>query len=281
LKVKLAQELFFNQQLLSLYKISNKSFIGEFKSAFKGIGIDFNQNRIFSEKDSVRQINWNIFAKTRSLYVKEYIEDRNRFNIIALDISKSMFQKFSTKTKIEVALEAALVLFYSSLKVNDNTSLILFDNKIRYFFPFNRKLTYFFKVLNILKTLYIELNNSENIAQFIRNLYNILQKRCQIFLISDFSFEFSFELFSFLNQKSSIISIIIIDKEEEKLSNSINFFSSNERPDIYSQIPYHQIIQNSLKELEKANIEKILIRTDSSPYIVLQNFFENRIKNQY
>ncbi|MEJ5273902.1 MAG: DUF58 domain-containing protein, partial [Spirochaetota bacterium] len=162
MKVKLADDIFFKQQLLSLYKLSDKSFIGEFKSAFKGLGLDFYQNRIFTENDPVRQINWNLYAKFRTLYIKEFIEDRNRFNLIALDISKSMFQNFLDKSKIEVGLQTAFALLYSSLKSNDNTCFLLFDNEIRFFYPFNRKFTYFFKILNSLKSAYIELQPTEN-----------------------------------------------------------------------------------------------------------------------
>jgi uncharacterized protein (DUF58 family) len=281
LKVKLAEDIFFKNQLLSLYKMSNKTFIGEFKSAFKGMGLDFNQNRIFTENDPIRQINWNLFAKLRTLYVKEYIEDRNRFNLIAVDISKSMFQKFGKKTKIEIALETALALTYSSLKANDNTSFILFDSEIRYFFPFNRKFGYFFKILNTLNSLYIDLKPSDRIQKIFKNLYNILKKRSQIFLISDFSFPINFEDIDFVTLKHNLTSILVVEKEEEKLSEQLKYFSSNENPNLYIQIPYHQLVENAIKEIRKTNSDLIIINSDNDPYIILQKFFENKIIKQY
>jgi uncharacterized protein (DUF58 family) len=281
LKVKLAEDIFFKNQLLSLYKMSNKTFIGEFKSAFKGVGLDFNQNRIFTENDPVRQINWNLYAKLRTLYVKEYIEDRNRFNLIAVDISKSMFQKFGKKTKIEIALESALALTYSSLKSNDNTCFFLFNNEIRYFFPFNRKFGYFFKILSTLNSIYIDLLPSDKIEKIFKSIYNILKKRSQIFLISDFSFPIYFENIEFITMKHNLTSILIMEKEEEKLSSQLKNFSSNENPNLYIQIPYHQLVENATKEIKKANSDFIIINTDNDPYVILQKFFENKIIKQY
>lgn len=280
MKVKLADDIFFKQQLLSLYKLSDKSFIGEFKSAFKGLGLDFYQNRIFTENDPVRQINWNLYAKFRTLYIKEFIEDRNRFNLIALDISKSMFQNFLDKSKIEVGLQTAFALLYSSLKSNDNTCFLLFDNEIRFFYPFNRKFTYFFKILNSLKSTYIDLQPTENIENLMKNIFNLLKKRTQIFLISDFAFPVNEKIINFIAERHKLTSIIIIDEEEERLSRQLKYFSSNEKPDFFVQIPYFQIIEDFKKAILKANTEYISIKTFEDPYIILQNFFENKIKSQ-
>ncbi|HPC38559.1 MAG TPA: DUF58 domain-containing protein [Exilispira sp.] len=281
MKVKLADDIFFKQQLLSLYKLSDKSFIGEFKSAFKGLGLDFYQNRIFTENDPVRQINWNLYAKFRTLYIKEFIEDRNRFNLIALDISKSMFQNFLDKSKIEVGLQTAFALLYSSLKSNDNTCFLLFDNEIRFFYPFNRKFTYFFKILNSLKSTYIDLQPTENIENLMKNIFNLLKKRTQIFLISDFAFPVNEKIINFIAERHKLTSIIIIDEEEERLSRQLKYFSSNEKPDFFVQIPYFQIIEDFKKAILKANTEYISIKTFEDPYIILQNFFENKIKSQF
>lgn len=281
MKVRLADDIFFKQQLLSLYKLSDKSFIGEFKSAFKGLGLDFYQNRIFTENDPIRQINWNLYAKFRTLYIKEFIEDRNRFNLIALDISKSMFQNFSDKSKIEVGLQTAFALLYSSLKSNDNTCFLLFDNEIRFFYPFNRKFTYFFKILNSLKSAYIDLQPTENIENLMKNIFNLLKKRAQIFLISDFAFPVNEKIINFISERHKLTSILIIDEEEERLSRQLKYFSSNEKPDFFVQIPYFQIIEDFKKAILKANTEYISIKTFEDPYIILQNFFESKIKSQY
>jgi len=280
LKVKLVDDIFFKNVLLSLYKISNKSFIGEFKSAFKGLGLDFYQNRLFTENDSIKNINWNLFAKFRTLYVKEYIEDRNRFNLIAVDISPSMFQSFDNKTKIRKALEVSLIILYSSLKSNDNTSLVLFDDKIRYFFPFNRKFNYFFTILNTLKSISIDLHSASYPDLFFENLHNILKKRTQIFLISDFVFEINYGLLSYLGEKHNLTSIIIEDNEELLLSQNLKHFSSLENADIFQQIPYYIILENSIKSLQKANNDILFIKTDENPIFTLQKFFENKIVKQ-
>ncbi len=273
-------DIFFKNVLLSLYKISNKSFIGEFKSAFKGLGLDFYQNRLFTENDSIKNINWNLFAKFRTLYVKEYIEDRNRFNLIAVDISPSMFQSFDNKTKIRKALEVSLIILYSSLKSNDNTSLVLFDDKIRYFFPFNRKFNYFFTILNTLKSISIDLHSASYPDLFFENLHNILKKRTQIFLISDFVFEINYGLLSYLGEKHNLTSIIIEDNEELLLSQNLKHFSSLENADIFQQIPYYIILENSIKSLQKANNDILFIKTDENPIFTLQKFFENKIVKQ-
>lgn len=65
-------------------------FIGEYRSAFRGYGLLFNSVREYQYGDDVRHIDWNVSARTRNLYVKEYIEERELSVMLMVDCSASV-----------------------------------------------------------------------------------------------------------------------------------------------------------------------------------------------
>ena len=55
--------------------VSNE-FSGEYRSSFRGRGIDFHDLREYTHGDDVRSIDWNTTARTAEPYVKQFIERR-------------------------------------------------------------------------------------------------------------------------------------------------------------------------------------------------------------
>jgi len=276
MKTKLAEDLFFNQQLLQLYMISNKTFIGDYKTAFKGIGLDFYQNRLYSQDDSIRQINWYLFAKLRELYVKEYIEDRNRYNVICLDISKSMFIKIKKPYKMEQALGVALLLLYSSLKVGDNTCFLLFSDDVKLFFPFKKNFNTFFQIFSCLKNLTVDLEASFECHKIFEKLFNILKKRAHIFLVSDFIFRLDEKLLQSLTQKHNLTAITIIDDEERRIDSLLKNRSSYEYSSLLKQETYYETYYKNSSILKKYNIDVVPISSINNPLSTLQNFLRSK-----
>src|SRR5881394_1167472 len=61
---------------LKTRRIVNTLFTGEYRSAFKGHGMDFAEVREYMPGDEVRSIDWNVTARMRKAYIKRYIEER-------------------------------------------------------------------------------------------------------------------------------------------------------------------------------------------------------------
>ena len=63
---------------------------GEYKTAFKGRGIDFHDLREYLHGDEVRSIDWNTTARTGEPYIKQFVEQRELSIYLAIDITKSI-----------------------------------------------------------------------------------------------------------------------------------------------------------------------------------------------
>src|SRR5690348_17556018 len=113
----------------------NSLFSGEYRSVFKGQGMEFAEVREYQPGDEVRSIDWNVTARMRRPYVKRYIEERELTVILAVDLSGS--QRFGTvrRFKSELATELGAVLAMSAVRNNDRVGVMLFTDRIEYVLP--------------------------------------------------------------------------------------------------------------------------------------------------
>ena len=91
---------------IKIRKFLNSRNQGDYKSIFKGTGLDFDDLRPYQYGDDYRTINWNITAKEHVLYTNTYKEEKEQSVFFLLDISKSQ-NIGDKKTKISVIKEIA------------------------------------------------------------------------------------------------------------------------------------------------------------------------------
>ena len=77
---------------------------GDFRSVFKGQGIEFDEVRHYEPGDDVRSIDWNVSARFGTPYVKMYREERELTVCLALDESASMFAAGTTAAEADGAM---------------------------------------------------------------------------------------------------------------------------------------------------------------------------------
>src|SRR5688572_12208043 len=113
----------------------NSVFTGEYRSVFKGQGMEFSEVREYQAGDEVRSIDWNVTARMRRPFVKRYIEERELTVMLLVDLSGS--ERFGTvrRFKSELASELAAVLAMSAVRNNDRVGVVLFTDRIVYILP--------------------------------------------------------------------------------------------------------------------------------------------------
>ena len=79
--------------------LSNDIFAGQYHSAFKGRGMAFSEVREYRVGDDVRDIDWNVTARSRSPHVKVYEEERELTMMLLVDVSGSRMFGSTTKLK--------------------------------------------------------------------------------------------------------------------------------------------------------------------------------------
>jgi len=166
-------------------KIVNTTFAGEYKSTFKGTGIEFVDVREYLPGDDIRAIDWKVSARMARPYVKKFVEERELTVILCVDTSGS--SHFGTKNllKVELAAEVAATLAFSAVRNNDKVGLLFFTDRIEKYIPPKKGR---FHVLRLIRDiLYFQPEQmGTNPVQVFEFLMHILKHRAIIFFISDF-----------------------------------------------------------------------------------------------
>jgi uncharacterized protein (DUF58 family) len=87
---------------------------GDFRSAFRGRGIEFDSLRDYGLEDDARLIDWNATARSGRPFVRTYREDRALALLLVIDASASMDQGSGELSKLDAAVLASSLLAYAA-----------------------------------------------------------------------------------------------------------------------------------------------------------------------
>jgi uncharacterized protein (DUF58 family) len=165
-------------------RLVNSLFSGEYRSIFKGQGMEFAEVREYQPGDEVRSIDWNVTARMRRPFVKRYVEERELTLMLAVDISGSERYGTVRRFKSEVATELAVVLTMSAVRNNDRVGALLFTDRVEHFVPPGKGRRHALRILrDVLAHEPEGLGTDTPLAlDFLRRL---LKQHAIIFLISD------------------------------------------------------------------------------------------------
>lgn len=116
-------------------RLATGLFAGEYRSAFKGKGIEFGEVREYQPGDDIRSIDWNVTARTGRPHVKRYREEREVTVMFLLDLSLSCRFGTGPHPKSRLAAELCALLAFAAVKNNDTVGLVLFTDRIEKFVP--------------------------------------------------------------------------------------------------------------------------------------------------
>lgn len=116
---------------LVLKGLSNTQYMGNYKSAFKGIGLEFADYRLYSHgNDDASLIDWKASKRVNQTLVKEFVEERNIDILFLVDVSSQMLTGSTKKLKAEYIAEFVASFSRGALEAGDSVGLVLFSNKI-------------------------------------------------------------------------------------------------------------------------------------------------------
>lgn len=275
-------------------KLVNDVMSGEYVSAFKGRGIEFEGVREYYPGDDIRTIDWNVTARMGHPFVKEYKEERELTVIIMVDVSFSGQFGSQSRLKNEIAAEIAAVLAYSAIKNNDKVGLIIFTKTPEIYIPPKKGTGHVWRVIR--EVLYYKpKQKGTNLGEALEFLSKVSKKKVVCFMISDFlsddlKKEFEKPL-RIAKQKHDLITVTITDPREVNLP-QIGFIELEDAEtgesiliDTYDKNFIKQFTRNvkeDIAEREKifksSNVDHIDIWTNKSYVEPIIQFFRMREK---
>lgn len=255
-------------------KLVKETFAGEYLSIFKGQGIEFAEVRQYIPGDDVRSIDWNVSAKTGSVFVKKFNEERELTLLIACDVSASLMFGSLGRLKSEIATELAAVFAFSATHNNDKVGLLLFSDKIELYIPPKKGRRH---VLRIIRELlaFTPKNKGTDISLALDSINHLTRRGGIVVLISDFKTEQNYsKSFKLTARKFDVVPVIVEDKLERNLPKA-RVFLSLEGLEGGGQILLNlaskktaEITQKHQKELDEA---KLLFTKSGLEYIMIQD----------
>lgn len=103
---------------------------GDYISAFKGSGLEFEQIREYSVGDDIRFIDWNSSAKMNKIMVKQFVEERDRTVILLIDVSASSFYSSREDLRSDTSAEVASALAYVAMQNKDRVGALFFSDRV-------------------------------------------------------------------------------------------------------------------------------------------------------
>jgi uncharacterized protein (DUF58 family) len=198
--------------------LSSMEFSGSFKTNFKGRGMSFSEVRAYQYGDDVRNIDWNVTARTGDPHVKVFEEEREQTFMLLIDISASSFFGASAQNKNEYIAELAATIAFSAISNNDKVGIIFFSDKIeKYYAPAKGKT----QIMRIIREL-VQIkpkSKGTDIKLALKYLTQLVRKRCTAFLISDFYDQNYVNALKVASSRHDLIGIHIFDTRETSLPN--------------------------------------------------------------
>jgi uncharacterized protein (DUF58 family) len=269
--------------------LTRQLFSGEYHSAFKGRGMSFSEVRAYQYGDDVRNIDWNVTARTGEPHIKIFEEERELTVMLLVDLSGSAFFGTRKQMKRDMITEIAAVLAFSAIANNDKVGVIFFSDQVEKFIPPKKGKQHILRIIRELLDFKPE-GKDTNIGPALEYFNNLIKKQSIAFLISDF-FDTDYEKpLQVVARKHDIIGIQLFDRAETELPPARGLLrikdaetgkqmlidaASEEAREYYAK-EFKAYFESAQQLLRRSGAELITISTEESYVNALRNFFLGR-----
>jgi len=261
---------------------------GQYRSVFKGRGMEFAEVREYQAGDDVRFIDWNVTARMGRPYVKQFAEEREMTVMLMVDASGSGRFGSVEQTKNEIAAEIGALIAFSAIRNSDKVGLIIFTDRVEKFIAPKKGRSHVLRVIR--EILYYQpQGRGTDVAAAIEYLMRVTTRRSVAFLISDFIATGYGKKLRAANHRHDMIAMRIVDPRELELP-PVGLIHL-EDPETGKRVlvntrsaklrrRYAQLIKKRLADQTQAfrsmNVDHVEIRTDLSYVEPLVRFFRMR-----
>jgi uncharacterized protein (DUF58 family) len=198
--------------------LSKQMFSGEYHSAFKGRGMSFSEVRNYQYGDDVRNIDWNVTARTGNPHVKIFEEERELTVMLLIDVSQSAYFGTVTQFKQGIITEICAVLSFSAIQNNDKVGVIFFTDKIEKYIPPKKGRSHILRIIRELIDFHPQASGT-NIGEALTFLNNLVKKRSICFILSDFMGRGYEAPLRIASRRHDMVGVHIYDPKEQALPN--------------------------------------------------------------
>jgi uncharacterized protein (DUF58 family) len=160
---------------------------GDYRTLFRGFGVDLADLREYEYHDDVRHIDWNVTARLQTPYVRVYNEERDITAWFVLDLSPSIDFGSQATNKRAVATELVTVLARMLTRHGNRVGALFYGDSVDTMIPARSGRR---QVLHILHKMMgrpeLARSDATRLEELFRTAYQVIARRSLVFVVSDF-----------------------------------------------------------------------------------------------
>lgn len=160
---------------------------GEYRSVFRGRGVEFEDVRPYQPGDDVRAMDWKVTARTGEPHIKRFVEEREQIIYLLVDLSASITHGASGARRKTMS-ELCALLAMAALKNQDRVGLILFTDRIEQVVPPAKGRSHALRIMDQLLN-FKPGGTGTDFSHVLQRFGQMASKHSIAFLVSDFLVE--------------------------------------------------------------------------------------------
>jgi uncharacterized protein (DUF58 family) len=282
---------FFKQvrriELVSTRLVENL-LAGNYRSVFRGTGIEFDEVREYVAGDDSRLIDWNVTSRMGSPYTKTFREERELSLFLMVDLSASLIYSSGDQPKNRAALMIFAILAVSAVLNNDRVGALFFSDRIERFVSPGKGKKHVLGLINYLLGSQ-PAGSGSDLALALRTVSESLKRRGICFIISDFKTGGYWDPLSHLARKHDVIAAKLIDPVDFAFPQTgmVDLLDPESGDTLLAsgksesfRKSYKQFWEEDhslwLEECRKRGVETLCLDTADDPGMKLVQFFQRR-----
>ena len=193
---------------------------GDYRTLFRGSGMDLADLREYQLHDDARHIDWNVTARMNTPYVREHHEDREITAWFLLDLSPSMDLGSGERRKRDALIEFTAVLARILTRRGNRVGALFYSGRgLDGVIPAGTGRRHVLRLLHALESR-PELTTAQptDLTAFLRAGFNILRRRSLVFVVSDFISAAPWDdALAQLSQRHEVLAVRLYDPLENEL----------------------------------------------------------------
>ena len=199
-------------------KMVDDAMSGQYRSHFKGSGVQFSEHRVYLPGDDVRHIDWKVSARSRDPLIKKYEEERELTVFLIVDVSGSEFFGSTSRLKAEVSAEVAAMLAHAAIHSGDRVGALLFAGGVEKVIPPKKGRPHILRIVKDLLT-YEPKSKGTDLAGALDAAGRIMKHKGVVFVLSDFIAKDYQTALNRLARKHDVVAVRVGDEREQLVPN--------------------------------------------------------------
>jgi uncharacterized protein (DUF58 family) len=190
-------------------------FGGNYRSNFKGPGLEFNEVREYQDGDDIRFIDWNVTSRLRTPFTKTFKEEKELILNFIMDVSASLSEIGGGRSKRAIAETVFGIIAFAAESNNDRVGAMMFSDIIEHSVSPMRGKKHIMRLLYDVLALN-PIGKGSDLALALRTARESMKKRGICFILSDFRSTNYYKELSILSKKQEVIAIRIVDSMDKE-----------------------------------------------------------------